>query len=563
MTYSVSIQPKLSLNNSNAYALAGGATYTGAWEECWNYGSISTLVSTDVAGTLYVDFSTDGANTDRAVLMSSGTATDISSLHMTVPITKYFRVRLVNGASPQSYMRLQTLLNPEARISIPTSRMAQSVGDYTDVLTSKSVLVGKTEGGGVYTAVSVEGEGHLEVAVQGPTTAFGEMAVAQRTPVGQVDFVYGENPRMVSNTKSANGVVTTVNAMISVTATANTNSFAQAHTRRYLKYRPGQGAMGRFTALFTTGVAGANQYAGLATSSLSDGFMFGYRGADFGIWHLRGNTRTFIAKADWNVDRLDGAANSTNKTGMTLDPTKGNVYQIQYQYLGFGNILFSVENPANGQLQTVHEIVYPNAYVIPSLLQPSMETVWRAENATNNTELTVRGASAAMFVEGERVYFGPRNAVNNNKTAITTETNILTIKNATTFNGRENKALARMRNLTFAGNASGGAAAGITTLRIIRNATLGGTPSWTQVDGTSGDSGATVTGQSTISYDTAGTTVTGGTVVYNEVTATGSGISNDITELDITLLPGETLTFAVSATAAVTTGVGIVWNEDI
>ena len=55
-------------------------------------------------------------------------------------------------------------------------------------------------------------------------------------------------------------------------------------------------------------------------------------------------TNTFITSGSFNVDRLDGSGPS----GMTLDPQKGNVYQIAYQYLGYGNAFFGVEDPETG-----------------------------------------------------------------------------------------------------------------------------------------------------------------------------------------------------------------------
>lgn len=560
MSYDYEIQCLISSNNSNSLPLTSSATYTGLWEECWKYSSLSTIVSTDKAGTLYIDFSSDGANTDRAVTLSSGGVSDISGIHNLTPVAKYYRIRLVNGSEAQSYLRIQTILNPTGRVSVPTSRLSQPLGDFTDVLNVRAGLVGKSEGGGVWTPISSTDEGHLEVQISSPVTAFGEVSVSEPLPVAQLDFVYGENYRTSSNS-ATNGVFGAANSMIFLSTSNNANSFAQVNSKRYLKYRPGQGALGRYTAVFNTGVANANQYAGLATTVLDNGFLFGFQGTTFGVWYIRNNSSSFIVQNDWNLDKMDGTQSSTNKSGVLLDPSKGNVYQISYQYLGFGAIVFSIENPFNGQFTPVHEIRYSNSSELPSIEQPSLNMVWRVQNYTNTSNVTMRAASCALFLEGKRAYLGPRNAFNNNKTGITTEVNIFTIKNATSFNGKRNVAFCRIRSISFGGNASGATAVG--SLRVIKNATLGGSPSWTQIEGTSGDSGATVTGSSVISVDVAGTTVTGGIPIYNSVVAMGSSTIADVTDLDIYLQPGETATFAVSSTSTGTAGVGIVWNEDI
>jgi hypothetical protein len=83
-----------------------------------------------------------------------------------------------------------------------------------------------------------------------------------------------------------------------------------------------------------------------------------------------------------------------------LDPSKGNVYRIQYQYLGFGGIEFSVENPKTADFDLVHRIEYANAHDLPSVTNPTFRIGWAATNITNDTEIEVAGASAAGFVEG-------------------------------------------------------------------------------------------------------------------------------------------------------------------
>lgn len=126
---------KVSTSNSTTSPLSGGATYTGTWEEIFGYSTVTVIVTTSaVAGTLYVDFSSDGTNTDRTAQLSSGTSTDISGIHSLTVVSKYFRIRLVNGASAQSELRIQTILSPSAKIAMPTSRLGQNIGQYSDVL---------------------------------------------------------------------------------------------------------------------------------------------------------------------------------------------------------------------------------------------------------------------------------------------------------------------------------------------------------------------------------------------------------------------------------------------
>ncbi|NBP02988.1 MAG: hypothetical protein EBU90_23325 [Proteobacteria bacterium] len=66
---------------------------------------------------------------------------------------------------------------------------------------------------------------------------------------------------------------------------------------------------------------------------------------------------TFITQSLWNIDTMDG--NGASRTN--IDTSKGNIYGIGYQYLGFGDPVFSIENPETGLLTDVHRIQTANA----------------------------------------------------------------------------------------------------------------------------------------------------------------------------------------------------------
>lgn len=98
-----------------------------------NYLTITVIGAADVAGTLYYDFSADGATAIRNVQLSSGLTADLG-IHSLVRVARYGRVRLVNGASAQSSLSLQTLIQPFPAVAQPTSRAFQTISDFSDVL---------------------------------------------------------------------------------------------------------------------------------------------------------------------------------------------------------------------------------------------------------------------------------------------------------------------------------------------------------------------------------------------------------------------------------------------
>jgi hypothetical protein len=128
--------------NSTTTPLSVSGVFTGSWEDVTNYASITTITKSDVASTLYAEFSPDGTNVDRTLQLNDGTSGDIG-IHTLIPVAKYFRMRLVNDGSSQTYLRLQVLLNKTGRVALPVSRFNTAIGEYTDVLNVRAGVVGK------------------------------------------------------------------------------------------------------------------------------------------------------------------------------------------------------------------------------------------------------------------------------------------------------------------------------------------------------------------------------------------------------------------------------------
>ncbi|MDH5259500.1 MAG: hypothetical protein OEX07_15910 [Gammaproteobacteria bacterium] len=353
---------------------------------------------------------------------------------------------------------------------------------------------------------------------------------------------------MIDTTLTGSGTATQSDAMAVLQTTAAASSSAKIETKRYLKYRPGQGCHIRGTALFTTGVANSEQLFGCGDDE--DGLFFGYNGTSFGVLHRQNSVDTWIAQENWNGDKMDGSSSSSNPTGQNIDPTKGNVYQIKFQWLGFGLIEFSVEDSDTGRFVPVHSIKYANSNTVPSMLNPSFPILWSVENTTNTTNITVKGSSCCAEIEGKIEYLGPTNAIGNSKTGITTTlTNILTIRNKSTYQTLTNRTPINI--LKYSAAVDGNKPA---EFQLIKNTTLGGSPSYTDIS----------TNTSVIEYDTAGTTVTNGQIIdFATLASSGSLSESGVETSDIILLPGETLTLAVRASATTTdVTVGIRWVED-
>lgn len=532
----------LSSTNNSTTPLNAGATFTGTGEQN-QFPDVYVSCITDQAGTLFFDFSNDGTNWNVFPPNGFTLAPNVHEAHKALKAGRYFRIRVTNtSGSNQTYLRVYTHYGIFDQLTSPLTFVPSSDSDAT---TTKSVLCGQTDSGN-FKFVGVTTDGHLDAAIKEPTSIFGEVITANLTPVMQGDFVYGLNSNLWTSSVTGSGTATSANQLGVASTTAAATSSALIQSLRRAKYRAGEGLLTRFTAQFTTGAANSTQLAGMFNSTV-DGWFIGYNGTSFGIMYRRNSVDTWIAQASFNLDKLNG----TGASGITIDPTKLNIFQITVGYLGGRGCRFSVLSPISGDWVVFHDYNLAGTQTSQTQsINPTMTFGIQAINTTNNTNIVVRSGSVGMFIVGLRERIGSTYGQNNTKSIATTETNVLTIRNNSTINGVTNQAQLRVRSISVAT-----AAAVPVIFKLIKNATLGGVPSYTNIDATN----------SIAAFDVAGTTITGGNVQFNTVCTTGGSVFVDLTEFDIFLSPNETLTCSAAAIsgAAANHVVAINWNEDI
>jgi hypothetical protein len=384
----------------------------------------------------------------------------------------------------------------------------------------------------------------------GPTSpfigAFGQLIAQQETALVTVDFPYNINTTLVTPTTANGGTVTQANSQAVLQTSAAANGSALLESVYAGRYSPGQGQIWRGTAAFTLGVANSQQEVGIGDAA--DGFFFGYQGATFGIFRRQNSVDFFTAQSAWNADTFDGSGDAGNPSGALLDPTKGSPYQVRYQWLGYGAIRYYVEDPLTGVITLCHTILYSNLNVVPSIFNPNLPVHARVVNTGNTTNLAILTASMGIYSEGPLNRNGIRFSTGNRKTVITTETNIFTLRNNATFQSKTNRGRLHIDSIGSA--FSGGADA---QYRMVLGATLGGTPSFTDIDANT----------SIASVDVAGTTVTGGREIRRGPSTGNLQFAEDISNLDFRLNPGETLTLSgTSFGAAVSPNLTLSWNEE-
>lgn len=267
-------------------------------------------------------------------------------------------------------------------------------------------------------------------------------------------------------------------------------------------------------------------------------------------------TDTFISQSQWNIDTLDG----TGASRMTLDTSFGNVYGVGYQYLGFGDPVFSVENPETGMLIDVHRIQTSNSRNKLVVRNPQMTARWAAINSGSSaTNVTVKGASAGVFTEGVVLRnVGPAFSKDATKASVgATAVPILTLRVNNVFNGQCCYGGLNIFNVSVGCDAGSAASNKILKVFVYRNVTLGGPVNFQPIDV-----------RSFTAFDTAATSfATNGNSqqLKSFIVAANNSVTLKLDDENFYLANGDTLTFVVQRGGSSDVDnalLGVGWFED-
>lgn len=402
--------------------------------------------------------------------------------------------------------------------------------------------VKQVDGQGRANSGAIDRDGSVRVRLSDiitiPNTAFGEILTATLTPRVSLQFPYNVNPFLVT-TRLNHGTATVDQNRLKLSTGVGANRSAELLSNLVLRYQPRQGNRVGFTALFSDGEDGSDQFVGVG--GVSDGFFFGRQGKDFafirlfngsqemqtltistgssdvenititldgdtasvpvtdssnvtttaneiaafdysnvgtgwfakvagdfvefisfdaaphtGTFSLSGATSaigTFaqdaagrvpqeeiIKQESWNVDPADGSVQLEQITF-----ANGNVFDIRYQWLGFGNATGGMEDVQTSRLLDVHIIKYAGKHQTPSIDNPTLPLRVFVRNTTATRDTTVFVSSMAGFIEGIESRNGIRRGVSVSDVAVgATEIPLITLHNRLIYNGVINRVRVRV-----------------------------------------------------------------------------------------------------------------------
>lgn len=471
------------------------------------------------------------------------------------------------------------------------------------------------------------------------TTAFGEPLAIPLTPVIQLDAIYGITSNDYETFTATTGNVENSGSVFLTHTGTGAYGYGVIRSRRLLRYRPGQGALARFTAGFSAPNSDTIQRAGLFAQE--QGLFIGNEGTNFGVTRQNGgkahiykldittgaggtetatvqlngtnysinlvsgtnvstasqieasssaflggytiqavsssvffaatslgnrtgavsfssataagtvstiqsgsaNVLSFTSQSDFNIDTLDG----NGPSGMVLDTTKINVYQINFRWLGVGEIRYAIENQDSGDMIFFHHEHFTNKNEVPHLDNPSFKIGYIAANLTANTITDVHtyGSSMMGAIEGKVEITGFPTAVSKTQgTGLGAGQlhHLLTIRNNLIYKNKINLRALKLKQAScaFKGTDPG-------ELLIYLNSTgFSGAHQYASVGIDSNTSISTI----------AGTFTNPGVPLAIFTIAPGGSVVVDLEELNIVLPPQNTLTLVLRSGSSINNPIG-------
>lgn len=181
--------------------------------------------------------------------------------------------------------------------------------------------------------VSISSPDPLPVSISSPLplpvdpglakTAFRDLAVTQSTLVHEGSAQYGILKEVIA-TAALGGTAVATNSLFSCESGTSVDGFGAIALDGALAFRPGQGEKDLFSARFSDGEVGSEQFAGAINTNAGAGW--GYNGVDFGILVRAGGA---IEIQELTITtQASGAENATvtiDGTGYTVPLTSGTV----------------------------------------------------------------------------------------------------------------------------------------------------------------------------------------------------------------------------------------------
>jgi hypothetical protein len=549
-------------NNSTTTPLGISGTFIGTGTDVSAFNSVVIMLFSNQGSTINgmkFQFSTDNVNWDDSL---DYTLVAGSTRRFTVAVqAKYFRLNYTNGAIAQSTFRVQIILH-DSFPGAPTLKISDAITDNRSATLVKSVITGLNRDNqfvniradiqsALKTSSVLTDKGGNDVAV----STFSELRVVNRQIDLQAKFIYGVSSILFNKISTNGGTLTEADSQAQLRTGTNAAGKYEIRSKKNVNYRVSEtnefSATCRFP--FATGTPGSQVGVNNSRALLGlfidgqDGIYIGFKNnGRFSVFYCTNTVETQIQSTSFNIDKLDGVTVTDTVTSQYApDWTKIQLIRIVYSWHGAASISYQIQSP-NEEWITFHRQVFINQVTTPSIGTPLLPINALIENTGNTTsiELDLQAAQCSQIGNASVTSQAKGFAADTSKT-VSTQVPILSIRNNTTFNGKNNgiRVILQTVGIASEGNKS-------VIVRAYVDSVLTAA-SFVAVSAT----------ESVVSVDTSATVFSGGIKVIAVPLAKVDTYNDDISALELEIQPGQTVTFTGQSTSTNEVTIGIRWRE--
>lgn len=392
--------------------------------------------------------------------------------------------------------------------------------------------------------------------------AFGRLRTSQPVILLDSNFEYDKLPLIWDEvlSGSSTSVYLQDEQAIRLRTTASDGDRVIRQTRQYFRYQPGKSQVVYLTLVPGTGADGVIRRWGYYDDN--NGLYFIQSGTTLGFGVRTSTSGVVVDNIDWSASFTEDKLDGTGPNEFVYDPTKTQLFAIDFQWLGVGQIRAFISQ--NGNNKIIHKIENANINTAVYMQTANLPIRYEIQNVApaGAAENDMKQICSTIITEGGA--FEPRSTlksitIGTGKALSTTQfTHLLTLRPKLTYAGKTNRATINLKEFEIF--FEGGTGSNRVEYRIDYAASFTGTPSWVSAGS-----------DSTVEYDTSYTTVTTGTQIVTGII----GISNNVKvsvnnglenrySLSLNILGTDSYTISISAKAAagtVTAYPTFTWRE--
>lgn len=170
----------------------------------------------------------------------------------------------------------------------------------------------------------------------GSLDAFGRLRVSEAVTIFDSKQLHDEDLLRWATKTTGTGTVTyTSSRVCSALSVVSGTDRSVRQTRQRFVYQPGRSMLFNMTGILSRTSVAAGAISRLGPHDDSNGLFFQLSGTTLSVVRRSGGSDVeVVPQSSWNTDKFDG----TGPSGIVLDPTKTQIFTIDFQWLGVGAV---------------------------------------------------------------------------------------------------------------------------------------------------------------------------------------------------------------------------------